>query len=454
MHPKCVKSWYLQASGPGLRPLDPTELLQMIADFASLECRKVLARLEHFLSPADKLPAGKGHRHFDLRTSDFVEIPERSNVGCGEIAGYKLEELLGENVAAKRSTSIQVRIFGPGIGVFKGMLVRNNDMVVGPPIRLPPSMRKVGPSRTADDADWAILIICKNGIHPSRNNWYFGRLLDPDARDPPKSFTPKPISKTVAYLWRGPGVPANVVADYEARSASRQGLMHATLNGVSDYTNLLPAGHVFVPGLGRLAATITSMFVARHPIISSDAGLVVPVVTAKPDEMSHSSWESLQNLSFGCILFANAREGTKSLPEMINKGDLDGDWYFVCFDPVIRGHLRDPFVTDVPAEVAQSAVPVPSSENGEDWFLRAQDLQVNSVYASVEIRHLIGSLYNIYWDTAESSDAYMNDRDAKAFADAYDQALEFMKHGRPIVLREDLQEKVKPALRKYLVAPN
>jgi hypothetical protein len=49
-------------------------------------------------------------------------------------------------------------------------------------VQLPPSMMKVCPSRTNKEG-WVAMIA--KGAVPSRNNEHLGRLMDPEADDPP-----------------------------------------------------------------------------------------------------------------------------------------------------------------------------------------------------------------------------------------------------------------------------
>ena len=74
--------------------------------------------------------------------------------------------------------------------------------------------------------------------------------------------------------------------------------------------------------------------------------------------------------------------------------------------------------------------------------------------AIVDIGALTGSLYKLAEKTADASNLFMRDPDAIAFADAYNQALEFGKHGGKIHLPLHLHDKVPARLRKLLSEPN
>ena len=83
---------------------------------------------------------------------------------------------MGNNTDAKQTLAIQVRIFIPTKGVFKGMLMRSRDNGEEP-IRLNESLRKVMPSRSNDASDNGYLVV-KNKF-PSTDNWEgVGRLFN------------------------------------------------------------------------------------------------------------------------------------------------------------------------------------------------------------------------------------------------------------------------------------
>ena len=61
---------------------------------------------------------------FDLEPSQFELLKTEGNDGCGYICEDFLCSLLGGKTAARRMIAIQVRAVVPGLGIFKGMLVR------------------------------------------------------------------------------------------------------------------------------------------------------------------------------------------------------------------------------------------------------------------------------------------------------------------------------------------
>ena len=335
--PKCVRLAYAQVRGPKLAPISLPDLLLSIADFSSLSPRKVMARLELLQSPALKFPNGKKGIFF-LKASDFIVHSPNGNDGSGYISEDFLESLCGNNLFAKRVVSIQIRAIVPSLGIFKGTLVRKRT-TSGPPIQLDPSQLIVPPSPTGSSDNRAFLLITSDGVQPSQNNEYVGRLLDPEAKPPPKSLKIKPMSETIIRVWSGLGVPDDVCQDYVKKSVRHCHLNHAWVTGVADPTGSIPAGHVFVTGMKGQAASVEKIFVTRSPCTKPEDGRVLPQLVQRPNGMSTEDWDWLTNLHFGVIIFAAPVKGMHPLPERIALGDLDGDLYFVHLNEAILGIL-------------------------------------------------------------------------------------------------------------------
>ena len=135
---KNLKLTYVAERGGSLHPINVQSELEKIANFALLDTRMAVARLELMQSPAAEGAI------WDLKSSDFERIQENGHVGSGFIPDMILENLLGNKARAKRTLAIQVRIFGPKLGVLKGMLFRKQGISK---IQWPESMQKVGPSK-------------------------------------------------------------------------------------------------------------------------------------------------------------------------------------------------------------------------------------------------------------------------------------------------------------------
>jgi len=208
---------------------DLQEKLENIADFKSLLPHKAVARLELFQTPSKK--NGKNNCFWvHLKSSQFEDIPETFHLGCGFIPEEFLQDLLGNNALAKRTFAIQVRIFAPQLGVYKGVLVAKQGITK---MQLPGSMKKVGKStKNSDDAG---VVMLARAFFPSTMNYNLGRFLDPQAVDPPASFEDdfiKPLSKTYCHYLEGMGVPKELIERYKRTSKNRHGLKHAHLIGL------------------------------------------------------------------------------------------------------------------------------------------------------------------------------------------------------------------------------
>ena len=90
-----------------------------------------------------------------------------------------------------------------------------------------------------------------------------------------------------------------------------------------------------------------------------------------------------------------------------------------------------------------------SPRNNEHWLKDAQDTMVD-VNAYTVIGKLTGTLFRLSQKEARDSPHFMRDENAIAFADAYNKALEFKKHGNPIYLPKHLHEKLAKGLRQYV----
>jgi len=317
--------------------------LEKIADFASLPPHKIVSRLELFLSPTKQV--------WHLEESDFEMIEEHNNEGCGFISPKLFDELFGMSRPSKRKDSFQVRIFGPCVGIAKGMLIKKIGITK---IQLPPSMIKVPPSKVSDGGTWVSLIA--TSAQPSRSSEYLGRKLDPDAKDPPKaSMDPSKWRLREMYqrLIVGLGVPKNVIQRYH-RGIKRNpgGIQHAHLRGVCDPTGgLIPADCIFIPGfvkdigddnMRRMFCSVhKEVFVTRSPCMEPSDAKIIKVLSLRPEAMPQESWDFLCNLRFGHIVFPTAGDSASNpLCFQVGEGDLDGDDYLVVWNEDIIEPLK------------------------------------------------------------------------------------------------------------------
>jgi len=393
-----------------------------------------------------------------IAASDLNMIDDIGTVGCGFISEQYLEELLGNNAEAKRALGIQVRIFVPTRGIFKGMLMRKRN-VVGEPIELNDSLRKVAPSRKDDASDNGTIVIKR--IFPSTDNFQgVGRLFqNPEDLRKKKS---RPITKSFkegikkgkacklspmhTRILEGLGVPNEMTKQYTRNFKNNpEHLRHTHVIGMADPTNNLPPNSVFLTGTKDSDWELDQLFVTRSPCMEAEDGRVIKVVRTKPNGMENDEWDWLQSLHFGALIFGNPRRGERPLPELIAAGDLDGDLYFVCWDEKILSHI----VHSIP--ITDDELIAPLDETNEErqydpeWFSKTQTFisQVPCLHAGID--HLVGLFYK---KSEEISD--IQDSDAVSFARGYKQALDMKKHGRPIVLPRHLWKEVPEKLHKYL----
>jgi hypothetical protein len=446
---KVARLAYAKVGGADLVPFSMQDHLLRVADFTTLNPRKIAARLELFQSPSNL-------KIVCLNDSDFADIPDRGYVGGGFISEDKLLEVLDlagmkEN-AAIRVTAIQVRLFIPSMGLYKGMLVKKR-CTVGAPIELPWSMQKVLKSTHPEKFSGARIVVCKIGLHPSPGsaNEYIGRRLDPERERPPeKSFKEKikkPLSDMIFRLWQTMGVSKELCDEYKEKSLSPDRRNHGWLAGVPDPTDSLPPDTIFIPGMK--ACHHLEVFVTRSPCYAYEHGRKLTLVKLKPPQMSQQDWNWLNNeLYFGVIIFSNPRPGMKSIPERIANGDLDGDLYLVCWDDQILASMDAVALKD---EVSDDDGKLSTGPSSSTWFSDAQDIIVDAGMNN-EIGRLTGILYKLGENIADSSESKLQDLDANAYYEAYNQALEFKKHGRPIVLPRHLIEAIPGGLQHLVVS--
>jgi len=426
---------------------------EKLADFGTLSPSKVWARRKHYLSPAMKLNKEFAVKH--ISANDLNMIEDVGTVGCGFIQEKYLEEILGNNAGAKRALGIQIRIFVPTKGVFKGMLMRKRN--IGEPIQLNISLRKIAPSRSDGASNDGYIVIKR--VFPSSDNFIIGRkFLSPQDLHKKrlksitdlKGFKNKlasrescKISKMHVRLLKGLGVSAPSLKRYSMEyKEDPEKLCHTHLVGMADPTNKLPPNSIFVTGMNGFE--LEELFVTRSPCMEAKDGRVIKVVRTKPDEMENEDWDFLQSLTFGALIFGDPRPGHCSLPELIAGGDLDGDLYFVFWDEAILSEIR-PIPIDDDELVKPSGAPVREKQYDPEWFSKAQNFISQVPKLHICIDHLVGLCYN---ESFKMED--IENPDAVGFARAYKQALDVKKYGDLIFLPRHLWSAVPEKLHKYL----
>lgn len=431
-------------------------------------------RLQLLQSPADTIMVpksvqnpqfsgpGKQAAIFDLEPNMFSLLERDFNDGCGYICSLLLTNLFGNTAKAQRLVAIQVRAVLPGLGIFKGILVRSPIPSDQPPIQLSPSMQKVGPSAnparmTRGKAAQAALLV--NNQFPSARQRDVGRAVHPDRHGPPpRSCRPKSLLKPgqavwqamVTRLWRAQGASWDACERYAKQAGkSWNHSAHSWLVGVTDPTHSIPHDKVFVTGFPR---KLPHVFCARSPCIQPNRGRILQLLTSKPAGMSSQHWEFLQGLEFGALVFPDAPQGQTFLPSIISNGDVDGDLYFCCWDADMLQELSNfqPANADRTAKPSTEAdKPPPHGRDGRSWLEHAQDIMCDT-RSMIDLQMLIGISYTLSEGFADTSDQFMDDRKAAAFAHAYEEALQYEETGCLVTLPSPLHLELPEKLRKYV----
>ncbi|CAE7657210.1 unnamed protein product [Symbiodinium microadriaticum] len=407
--------------------------LERLADFPSipLSC-KIASRLS--LCKAQALSSGTVYKSTAEHFEDIPEPqPSTESGGCGFIPQELLYGLVAGRPNADRITSIQVRIFGPRLGVLKGMLTLRRNIQK---IQLPPSMRKVGPSKVCSD-EFVYVVVTQT--FPSSTSFELAKcLLGTEKRQAMQSLLkqqgPK-LSDMVRRLLQGLGVGQNDMSAFEKERPRQE----AFLVGVTDPSFAIPEGQVFIPDLidhVPLTDGVPSVFVSRCPCIEPQDGKLLRVLVERPSDMSWEDWNALRSRPFGEIIFSGKG---RALPGSIAEGDLDGDRYYVCWHNCIVSSVSP--CQEEPTETIETG---PKSQqsgtaNPATWLARAQEHMLKS--ETIHEKDLIGRLYKAAEKIADESERGIRDPDARTLFIAYRQAIDHGKHGGEIDIPEHLQKR-------------
>ena len=450
---KRINCYYILKTSDGVNCIDVEKELLRLADFPSLSATKFAARMELLVSPAIKVK-GK-HGVYSLPSSIFKYVSNGDHCeGCGFISERMLNYLV-PGTSLRPGVAVQGRFLVPSLGLFKGMLMLKQNMDNGCDIELNASMRKAGPSKDDFHSQAGLVVITKR--HISIFNSYIHRMLDETIRPPPeKSFKKaiKALSPMILDLWKKMGLPKQMSDEYTLESRTVSGLQHAWVVGVADPSSgKLPPGHIFVSGLHKGGILLDRIFITRAPCLTPTSGRLLPLIQERPTHMSVEEWDSLNRLPFGVVIFADPSPGMGTLPPAVSKGDLDGDLYFICWKQSLVNSLKAEAVVEQPcAPDNEPTCAGPSTErNTQEWFLHGQQAIAELVELG-GVQQLIGKLFKLSRDKAHKSELGNADPDAIAFAEAYDSAIDYQKHRRPIYLPSHLHKELPKGLQQYVVA--
>jgi hypothetical protein len=475
---------FVGVRGPGLSSVCLRTALERVANFAAIRNpRKILKRLELFASKAiAKCPPCRRHiSEFEIIDEAISDVTHES---MGDGCGYISDELLSELLSTKSQNThlaVQVRVFGPQLGVWKGMLCRKPG-IRG--VQLTESMRKVGRSVVCDD-EWVSLVIIR--VSPSTSSSELSRLYK--GFPPNKHFQKKDLSPMIRNVWMALGVPKGVVYKYERNKIPSH---NGGFVGLADPTSSLPSKHVFVTGVhDNVEPFPDKVFITRSPCVRPEDGRILPVIHSKPDDMSTEHWEWMLNLPFGGVIFSTQGNGVP-LPAICADGDLDGDLYFLCWADDILNYITprpEPKASAAASSVglavavssnvssSQQSASSGSSINGtvvsginklgiikhrresvpsvhgsppghisnsngyssisespttRNWF---EEVQRHVVTSNLADEHaLVAKMYNLMQKVHETSNLGMDDPDAIAYANAYLSAIDRGKHDIEVLL--------------------
>jgi ribosomal protein L24 len=421
-----VTAQYVLTEAPGLPPLNLEKLLSLLADFSSLSIPKAVARLELLQSTARKSNLRRRDWMIfdDLTSSDFESIAEIAHEGCGFIPREYITRFLGTHAIGKRTFAVQVRIFAPLLGVFKGMLVEKPGISK---IQLPTSMLKVPPSASANASDHACIVITSNGVFPSKNSYYIKQLWC--GKKLCKCFQQKKLKGMMADFLSGPiAIPTDILKEYIKQSyedPSNHTLQHGYVVGLADPTSRIPPGHVFLTGAPSSNGIVPlHVFVSRCPCTEKADARKLPVLHSQPASMSDRDWAFLVSLPFGGIVFADPRPGCVPMPQLIANGDLDGDLYFVCWNQQILQCVDASLDLHVASDAAQPTAARDAGGGSSSWLQDAQR-RMADIPGIMMRRSLVGILYK----QMEVHRKQGNSNDSLQFGRAFKEALDIGKHG-------------------------
>jgi len=432
--------------------------LEKICSFSLMKPEKVVARLAHLQSEAQKI------LYIDMRYIEWIK--EEGHEGCGFYP-----EGFFNDWSRKNYDAMQVRILGPKIGLTKGMLLRKRGITR---IQLPESMRKAPPSRTCDER-WAAVVI-KN-VYPSEENNQLGRHLDPEGT-PAKSWREKvrkPLSSMYQRMLIGYGVKESDVTTYTKKSRNSHKMRHAHLRGCTDPTGKLPEHKVFISGYISSSDNSRELFgkvhkkvyLSRSPCLEPSDAKLVSVVGTKPKGMDDDDWKLLCSYKFGTIIFPKSTL-FDPLPCLIADGDLDGDDYFVLYDEEILNHLlhsKDKLTVKSRKLLHKLELPDGAgliinkkskfSKNADNkWLAKAQDnmLDFSTKRAGSQV---VGKLWSLCLKSSTRANRKIDlyDEDAISYAKAYKDALDVQKHGGQLVLPRHLHQNLPVSVQELFLTP-
>ncbi|KZV82971.1 RdRP-domain-containing protein [Exidia glandulosa HHB12029] len=180
----------------------------------------------------------------------------------------------------------------------------------------------------------------------------------------------------------------------------------AQLYGVCDETGSLEEDEVFLNLPDRVDLNGRRVLVGKNPAYAP-GDLRVFTVVDRPE---------LRVCPANCIVFASSLRCQRSPADTMSGGDLDGDLFFVCWDPTLLPQ--------------QPAAPQPRPKGLAQTSTRSSMREeAATTFLALRSKMLLGQLSNEWKETAESSPAIANDLYCLALVPIIEQALDIAKTG-------------------------
>ncbi|KAJ6559991.1 RNA-dependent RNA polymerase [Mycena capillaripes] len=189
--------------------------------------------------------------------------------------------------------------------------------------------------------------------------------------------------------------------------------------GVVDHCGVLQDGEVFINLPAKGGPQVGSVAVMRNPAYDPDDVRVLEAVN-KP-ELKHLT---------NCIVFSAS--GTHSETDKMGGGDLDGDQYYVIFNPLLiprpRPSTTAPRVTQTPIRTitiaGQTQVIAPSMR-------RNVDIRASAIETFMEMRcnFLVGQISKKWTEVVGTTDELADRPECKALVPLLEDALDAIKKG-------------------------
>ena len=222
--------------------------------------------------------------------------------------------------------------------------------------------------------------------------------------------------------------------------------------------NTCPSGHTKNKAGNRVqfGHTGKKIFVARYPCLVERDTALWPMVSKKPKDMLKEDWDMLCSMAFGLIIFSRPKlKGKISLPQMLS-GDLDGDFYFICWDKnIIKDiHHSEGLTTRIQkmmnkrrANKKANKKVTSIKQSTTDWFARVQNIMVD-LETRYDHQKLVSTTYRLVEKLRKET--HVNHKNVLTVDAAYKQALDLKKHGGILNLPKHLYQKNFPENRhKY-----